>query len=165
MALDTFIAGAHTATWNAVALGVTQKGYEIQVTTKAELINETDVYGLSTIDWVYRGLNCFAAWISRAWKAGPKAALWPYGGGALGVIASAAAPIGRLASDIAQALVFTSTAATPAVSDPATLTASKALLVPDFDVKWVFDSRLRDIPMRMQLLPYSSTNIITFSVT
>jgi len=166
MALDTFLAGAHTATYNAVALGLTQKGFEIGTTTKAQLIDETDGYGLSVIDWVYRGANCFVDFICRAWKAGPKAALAPYAGGGIGKVSSTAFPIAVLASAIAKAFVTTATANTPAATDPATLTGSLALLVPDFDVKWVLDSRLRDTPIRFQLLPYvSGSDLVVFTVT
>lgn len=153
-------------TWNAVALGLTKTGVEISHVTKAEMIDESDAHGLTTLDWIYRGLDTFAQWMNRAWKAGPKAAMWPYGGGSLGKVSTVAAPIGRLASDIAQSLVCTATANTPAATDPATLTASKALLVPQFDVKWVLDSRLREIPIKMQFLPYTSgSDLIVFSVT
>lgn len=163
MAFDTFIAGAYTATYNAVDTGVTKQGYDLSQSAKAEMIDETDVYGRSTIDWVYRGGDAFLQFSSRAYKAGSVTPFWPYG--ALGVISTTAAPIGRLASNIAAAMVLTATANTPAAAAPASLTANLSLLAPNFDARILFDSRLREVPVRLQLLPFSSSGIKWFTMT
>lgn len=164
MALDTLIAGAYVGTWNAVAMGITRQGYELSAQTKAEMIDETDVYGGTTIDWVWRGLDVFMQATYRAYKAGPVSAFWPYHG-TLGVMGDSAAPIGRLASDIAKALVLTATPATPAAASPATLTGAKSLLAPNFDARLLFDSRLREVPVRLQLLPFAVSDAIKHFTT
>jgi hypothetical protein len=165
MALGVFIAGQYTGTYNAVATGMTRQGYTLSQTSMGEMMDETDAYGASIIDWVYRGGNCFMDVEFREWKAGTKTPIWPYA--AFGILSSAALPIGRLASDVAQALVLTALANTPAATaaDPATLTASKALLAPNFDARILFDSRFRSVPIRLQLLPYVSTNTLWFTTT
>lgn len=75
--------------------------------------------------------------------------------GAWGVIGQ----VGRQAiqSSLAGALVLTAVTGTPSASTPATLTASQAIIAEDFDVDLVFASELREIAMRMRLLPFSST--------
>lgn len=150
MALGSFIAGAYTGTLNSVALGICDEGYELQVEMHQETINQTDIFGDTMIDWVYRGMDFFLQAEFMEYKAGPVAASFPYG--ALGV----QGVIGRLASDIATSLVLTATTGTPAAATPATLTASKAILAPNWSSRASFHSRLRRLPVRFSLLAFDS---------
>ena len=166
MALGVLVAGAYTGTWNSVALGLTRTGFTIANTTKAEIINETDGYGLTTIDWIYRGMDVFCQYNCREYKAGPIGAFWPWGGNQMGRVVTAAVPIGSLASGAAKPFVLTVTANTPAAGAPATITGLLSLLAPNFDAQLLYDSRLREVPIRMQFLPYaSSTDILCFTQT
>lgn len=165
MALGTFIAGRMSAVYNAVDVGITRQGHEIEIQLKAELIDETDLYGLSVIDAILRGGDAFYNAVFREYKAGSISCLTTPFTGTLGVLTSAAAPLGTLASDKALALVLTATTGTPAAAAPATLTASKALLAENYPVKIISDSRLKELPIRMRLFPYVSTNTIWFSTT
>jgi len=146
-------------------VGITRTGYELQFNAKMEAIDETDLYGLTLIELIHRGIDAAIQWAAREYKAGSTGPAWPWGGGTLGKVFSSAVPCGVLASDTAQALVLTSTASTPAAAAPATLTASKAILAPNFNVNLLFDSRLREVPVRMQLLPYSSSGTVHFTTT
>lgn len=161
--MDTLIAGAYTGTYNAVAVGFTQKGFELAQTFKLELIDETDVYGLTTIDAVYRGGDAFIQFESRTYKAGATTPFAPWG--ALGTISTTAAPIGRLASAVASATVLTAVANTPAAAAPASLTASLSILAENFDGKLLFDSRLRNVPVRLRLYPSGTSPLIWFTLT
>jgi hypothetical protein len=168
MPLDTLVAGAYAATYNSVGVGITRQGFELQQQLKQEVIAESDAYGEATIDWIYRGGDAFLQYLARAYKAGSTTPFWPWGGGSLGVMVTAASPIGQLASNVAVATVLSSTANTPAAAAPASLTASKALLAPNFDGRLLYDSRLREVPTRLQLLPYTSnpsTTIVWFTLT
>lgn len=129
------------------------------------MIDETDLYGMSTIDAVVRGGDAFYQANFREYKAGSLTQFTTPFGGTLGLLVNAANPIGVLASGLAKALVLTSTTGTPAAAAPATLTASKALLAENYPVKLLFDSRLREVPIRMRLYPYVSTDTIWFSTT
>lgn len=160
MALDTLVAGAYTGTYNAVATGLTQKGYEFEQTFKTELIDETDIWGLTTIDAVYRGGDAFLQYESRTYKAGSTTPFAPWG--AIGTISTTAAPIGRLASAVASATVLTAVANTPAAAAPATLTAALSLLAENFQGKLLFDSRLRNVPIRLRLYPSLNTGTLTW---
>lgn len=154
MSLDTFVSGRYSSTFNSSDCGITQQGYTLQQDSAAELINQTDAYGDSVIDWVYRGGNVFLQFESKAYKAGSVAPFWPYY--TLGKLSGSANPIGRLASSIAASMVLTSTANTPAASAPATLTGTYALLAPNSPANLLFDSRVRNVPVRLQFLPYAS---------
>lgn len=166
MALGTFIAGRYSATFNAVDVGMSRQGFELEFRFKQEEIAESDLFGLTTIDMIMRGADAFLRATLKEYKTGSLAALWQIGGAALGKIASAAVPIGVLASSLAQALVLTSTAATPAAAAPATLTGSLACLAPNYNPRIIFDSRLREVPIEMILLPsLSGGNLTVFSTT
>lgn len=163
MALGTFIAGRYSCTYNAVSVGITKDGYDLSQQAKGEVLNETDSYGETTLDWVYRGSECFLQFTSREYMAGSLSAFWPYG--SPGFITSAATPIGLWASSLAKSIILTSTANTSAAAAPASLTATGAILAPNYDARLLFDSRIRNVPVRLQLLPYMSTNLVHYSTT
>lgn len=168
MALGEFLAGRYSGAYNAQDVGATRQGYDLELQPKEEVLNESDVWGLSTFDWIIRGADWFLQYESIEYKAGSLACfLTPYGGSAnMGLLMNAALPIGRRASDTALALVLTDTDGTPAATKPATLTAPKALLAPGYPVHILFDSRLRKVPVRLQFLPNpSSQDTICYSMT
>ena len=146
-----------------MAVGITDQGFELEQNSSAEMIEESDAYGASLLDWVYRGGNVSLQFTGMAYKAGAITPFWPWG--AMGVMMTAAAPIGRLASAVAQAMVLTATAATPAAAAPATLTASKSILSPNSPAKLLFNSKLRKVPIRLSLLPSLDTGTVTWFVT
>lgn len=161
MALGTFVAGRYSATYSGADVGVTKDpGYELQQTSKVELIDDTDAWAKSIIDWVYQGGDVFLQFTSREYKAGSIAAFWPYG--SMGVMSTAAAPIGRLASAIAGNIVLTATANTPAAAAPASLTGSLVLLAPNFDARLLYYPKLREVPIRLSLLPSLSSGTTTW---
>lgn len=115
---------------------------------------------------ILRGATVHLSATLREWKAGSKALAWAIGGGTMGTISTAAVPIGVLASDKAQSFVMTSTANTPAAAAPATLTASKAFPAANYNPKILFDSRLREIPIRLVFLPSEAAgNVTVFTTT
>lgn len=164
--LGTMVAGRYSAAWNAVDIGYSRQGFNLEFQFKHEAIAESDLFGLSTTDLVLRGADVHMDATLREWKAGSTALLWMLGAGVLGKVASTAKPLGDFASNNAQALVLTSTANTPAAAAPATLTALKAWMAENYNPKILLDSRLREIPIRLIFLPYlSATDEIRFSTT
>lgn len=150
MPLDTFIAGRYSGTYNAVDVGITENGYELQQESNVQEITPSDAYGDSVIDSIYRGGNVFLQFEGKAYKAGALTPFWPWGSlGVQGVI-------GRLASDVAAAQVLTATASTPAAAAPATLTGTKALLAANFPARLLYSSVLRTVPIRLRIYPYDS---------
>jgi len=111
----------------------------------------------------FRGGNVSLQFESKAFKAGSITPFWPWG--ALGVLYTAAAPIARLASNVAQAMVLSSTANTPAAASPASLTGSKAILAPNSSARLLYNSKLRHVPVRLALLPTDSTGTGTHFTT
>jgi hypothetical protein len=170
VALDTFTAGSYSSAYAATACGITEGGYELTFETQAENIAESDRFGQSLIDLIWRGGSATLDAVFLAYKPGSLSVFWPYGGainaaGVLGILedttiaAPNKLPIGSLGSDIAKALVLTVVAGTPAASNGpfnSTLTANKALLRPGFPGKLVLNSKLKKVPVSLVLLPYDA---------
>ena len=158
--MEVLIAGRYSATYAAVDMGVSREGWTVEVSSDLENVSPTDAYGESVIDQIYRGGQHFAQGESISYKAGSTAPFWPWG--ALGVMGI----IGRLASDVAAAMVMTSTAGTPAVAAPATVTANKSILAENNRLGLMFNSKLRTVPIRLRWLPYDAgSSVIKWFVT
>lgn len=169
MALEfgPIVSGPYTGTWNSVAIGFTIEGFQLSTRFLKQMIDRTDIYGMTMIDGIHQGANCTVRYESRVYNAGNIGPAFPYGG--IGVVLSTTKPAGYNDRAHAQALVLTSTANTPAASAPATLTASKSTLSENFPVELLFDSQARKIPVQLNLLPYESGSsagtLIHFSTT
>ncbi len=162
--LGEFIGGRYSGTYNAVDIGPTENGFNLKQGLNEEVIQESDQYGGSLIDYFYRGgfvqLQCDC----KEYKAGSRTPFWPWG--ALGAMANAGGPIGRRASDVASAMVLTSTTGTSAETKPATLTSTYSAPAPGFTGDLLFNSKLRRVPILLQLLPYTSGgNTVWFTTT
>ena len=161
MAISTVVAGAYTSTLLSLALGFTQDGFSIQRVNHQEEINQSDIYGRTLLDAVYMGADTYIQTTCRTSTQGSRSAFWPFIAFAgtwteLGQIYSTAHPIGTLAtSNSTASLALTAVANTPAATtaDPATLTASKCALAPNFNGELLLSSRARSIPIRFALYP------------
>lgn len=131
----------------------------IESTNHAEPVNNSDAYGKSLLDAIYQGGDYFASFQCMEYRTGSIAAFWPFGAmGVMGVIA-------RLYFDMSAALVLTAIAGTPAAATPATLTASKSILAPGFNGRLLYGPTLRKVPIRLALLPFTSTGVRWFTQT
>ncbi len=137
-----------------------EKGYTLSLSFAKQLINDTDAYADCVIDGVYRGGNCFLQMTSKEYKAGVLAAAMPYS-----VLAPTGANtfgpgvIGRLDSAIAGAMILSATAATPAASSPATLTATYCIFAENYDISMLFGPEHRKVPMRFRFLLYLESSV------
>lgn len=161
--LETIICGQFTVTYNSVALGIFEgdagsPGIE-RINHGAPIAN-TDAYGKTMLDYIYQGVDYVFSGVCMEYKAGPIAAWYPWSAtaGALGTI-------GRLAYAVSLALVLTAVSGTPAAATPATLTASRAIIPPTDTSKIMFGPMVRTVPLRLQLLPYTSGSVIFYSQT
>ena len=170
MAITAPIAGAYTATHNikaagAVALAYTRQGYNLNFTQRGERLEETDIYGLSLIDIVYRGGNLTIDTICKVYSAITRDSLFPWTA-TFGRVWAAATPIAQLASTSPDVLILTAVANTPAAAAPATLTANSVKLSPDNNLSIVFSSVIREVPLRWDVLAIDTTGTGTlFAVT
>ena len=165
MALEEMTTGPYTSTYNTAERGLSREGYNLQHSIRQQNIEGTDHYGDSLIDYVWRGANVTCDFTVLSFKKAIAATvLWPFAGN-LYVLKNTATPIGRLASDLAKVLVLTVSANTPAAAvgfGPATLTADKAIMAPGANFRQLFDSRLREVPISLTLLPYDGAAAVVF---
>ncbi len=146
----SFIAGRYTATYNALALGVTKEGLRLSHQIFKRMITG-DYLGETPQDAVYRGAEVNIAYTLLEYNAaGAQAAFWPYGANflELGVL-------GRLdvGSSIAKPLVLTALSGTPAAGNPATITLPLAILAENFPVELLFAPDVREVPIRQRIYP------------
>lgn len=163
MAIETFLSGAYTGTYNSVAIGLTRDGYRLRYSMSQQAIDRSDGFADSLLDGVWRGGRVTVSFTTLSYAKGI-AVVWPWSS-ALYILSETASPIGRLASDVAKSLVLTSTAGTPAATTPATLTATKAIVPPNFDTEILYDSSLREVPIQLALLPVNSAGTVSWATT
>jgi hypothetical protein len=163
VALGTLIAGRYSGAIAGADAGIAENGYNLVIIPHAERIAESDAYGQTLFELIYRGVDVGLIYDGLEYKgtvgtSGPLGAIWPWGAtfGTMGVI-------GRLGSAIAYSVILTATAGTPAASTPATLTAPRAIISPGFNVNLLFNSKLRKVPIRFDCMPNDS--VVHFSTT
>jgi hypothetical protein len=168
-ALVVPVAGPYTGTYDALPLGtLSDDGYELSVTFAGQEINETDAYGLTLVEAIFRGMNWRARMRGLEWKTGLLAALQQFGtGGGSGLNpAMATGSIGSKWSLTCLPLILTSILGSP-LTPPATLTATLAGMAPGSQSLFNLTSKVRELPLEMVLLPYAASGAlaIPFSTT
>lgn len=161
MALEQMVTGPYNASYNTFSLGISRDGYTISHAVRQQNIEQTDHYGDSLIDYVYRGGNVSLTFTMMSFiKALDAGVMWPFAA-SIYTLRANATPVGRLASDLAKPLVMTVSANTPAAAalakGPASITAALAILSPGTNIEHLYDSRVREVRVSLSLLPYDNT--------
>ena len=147
----SFICGRFTATLNAQALGQTADGFRITHQLFKRPITG-DALARTVQDRIIQGAELFVGCRLIEYNAaGVLNAFWP-----LAATIYDMGVIGRLDSGIADSLVLTALAGTPAATVPATATFLLTTLAEDFPVELLFAPDLREVPLRLAVLPNSS---------
>ena len=149
----SFIAGGYTVTYDGATIGQIMDGITIEHVAQKQLI-VGDNFGQTPQDAVYQGMECFVEFVCMEYnQAKAKLAFWPYHA-TFGTIST----VGRtdVGSSLVKTLVMTSTAGTPAATQPTSVTATRAILAEGFPVRLLFAPALREIPFRFRLYPDAS---------
>ena len=150
---------AYTGTWNASTLGILDdNGYEISFSPKGQDINDTDQFGMTLIEGIYRGQDWRIRFRSKEFgSAGLLKLLLAWG--SIAVVAPAPqaqlGTIGVTYSSLAKVLVLTVTAGTPAAGNPTSITASLSMNSPNNNISFLMTSKVRETPIETICLPYS----------
>lgn len=163
MALGTFIAGPYTSTYASSTLGMMQDGFMIRLRPEKDVVNQSDIYGDTILDAVYRGGNCMVQCLGIEFaKAAQKSAIWPYGEQNNSSLPAFAflGTVGFMdvGSSLYAALLLTAVAGTTAASTPATMSAAQAIMAEQAETEYQKTSRLRTVPLTLRLYPYNATN-------
>lgn len=150
----SFIAGKYAITYGSTPGSAGQTKLDsVRVSHQAyKQIVTGDNFGEAAQDGIYRGMDMFAVYTMIEYNAAKAGAIfWPYAATLwdMGVI-------GRLDTGVAEPLILTALAGTPAASTPATLTFPDAILAEGFPVEILFAPALREVPIRQRLYPNSS---------
>lgn len=167
------VSGPYTATWNGSTLGTqNDDGFVLQGTYQGQEVNQSDAYGMTLVEAIWRGLNWKMRFRGLEFnKAGMLNAIQAFG--ASGAVTTTFTPtlqsIGDRFTKFAQSLVLTAILGAYPPTMPATLTALSAIVAPQSNVEYLMTSKVREAPFEMALLPYSavvsSANIVATSFT
>lgn len=155
------VSGPYTATWQAFPLGTqNDDGYVLKGTYQGQEINQSDVYGMTLVEAIWRGLNWKLAFKGLEFnKSGILASMQAFGstsGAPPTGLTPTLANIGARFTAFAQALVLTAILGNPP-SFVQTLTANSAIVAPQSNVEYMLTSKMREAPFEMVLLPYATT--------
>jgi len=150
VSLDFFVAGHYRGTYAGVSVGDTKGGFELDFSLKGQAIDQSDAYGETLLDYVYRGGDCRITFNCLAYKPGSLNPFSPWS--VLGTLG----PIGKLGSDHAVPLVLSAAVGTTASNAPASLTGPKAITPPNWTGKLLYHSVLREVPVQLAFLPYAA---------
>lgn len=154
------ISGPYTAVWNAFSLGTqNDDGYVLSGTYQGQEVNQSDAYGMTLVEAIWRGLNWRMRFRGLEFnKPGILASLQAFGstGAPSTTFTPTLANIGDRYSKYAQPLVLTAILGNPPTFVQ-TLTATNAIVAPQSNVEYLMTSKVREAPFEMVLLPYAAT--------
>lgn len=154
------VSGPYTGTWNAFALGTqNDDGYVLSGQYAAQEINQSDAYGMTLVEAIYRGINWKFRFRGLEFnRPGILAIIQMFG--STGAPSTTFTPtlgvVGQRYSLAAQALVLTAVLPNPPTFVQ-TLTALNAVVAPQTNMEQMLTSKVREAPLEMVLLPYSTT--------
>lgn len=153
------ITGPYTGTWNAKAMGtMNDDGFNVSAQVNGQEINASDAYGQTLIEGVYRGTNWKIRLRGLVWNsAGLLDMLLMFGqANGTGTFTPHNGVIGQRYSLAGATLLLTAILGNPPTT-PQTLTAQLTVLQPGQTSDFMFTSKLREMPLELAMLPYSTT--------
>jgi hypothetical protein len=160
MGLVVPVSGPYVGVINAFPFGtLSDDGYELLCTIQGQEVNESDAYGMTLVEAVYRGQNWRLRIRGLEWKSGLLATLQGFGSQVplvSGVLAPTLANIGDLFTRYPGVLVLTAILGSPPTV-PQTLTSQSTTVAPQQQSNFMMTSKVRELPLEMVLFPYHTT--------
>ena len=163
----SFVAGSYSVTWNGTALGQMENGFEVEEPGlgPGEPIRGDNLGPGADQDGIYLPGNYYISCSSLEYDAAGLRALLsqPYvTGGSLQSTPLSGVPglPGQTWLSLAKELVLTR--ATGTVCLPISRTCHKAILAPNFPIRYLMSPRHRKVPIRFQLLPSTVSSIVRY---
>ncbi len=155
------VSGPYTAIWNSFSLGTqNDDGYSLNATWTGQEVNQSDAYGMTLVEAIWRGLNWKLRFRGLEWnKPGILASMQAFGstGAPSTTFTPTLGAIGDRYSKFAQSLVLNSILGAYPPTIPQTLTALGAIVSPNSNAEYIMTSKVREAPFEFVLLPYSAT--------
>lgn len=155
------ISGPYLGDWNGEPFGIlNDDGFELQVTIQGQEVNETDQYGMTLVEGIYRGQNWRVRLRGLEWdNEGLLDSLQMFGQtGGSGTFTPELLKnaLGNRWSAFCETMLLTAILGNPP-SIPQTLTALNAGIAPNSQSAFMMTSKVRELPLEFVLLPYSTT--------
>lgn len=155
----SFIAGQYTVTAATQSVGQIQEGVKISHSFMKQLITG-DNMAETAQNAVFRGADVSVEYRLMEYNAaGAALVFWPYGSAYL----TMDTVIGALDSSVADQLIMSALAGTPAAATPATITLASCVLYEGYPVDILFAPELRTIPIKQRVYP--NTNKVFGTLT
>jgi hypothetical protein len=138
-------------------------------TIQGQEMNETDAYGMTLVEGIYRGQNWRARLRGLEWKSGLLAILQTFGQATPGTLSPFLQQIGQRMTNFSQVFLLTAILGNPPTT-PQTLTSLSSFIAPQQASEFNMTSKIRELPLEMCLVPYSAvvgslTLNVPFTVT
>lgn len=167
------VSGPYIGLWNGAALGTQDdNGFVLRGTYTGQEINQSDAYGMTLVEAIWRGINWRVQFKSLEFnKPGILQAIQAFGssGAAATTFTPTLQSVGDRYSRFSQTLLLTAILGAYPPTMPATLTALSAIMAPQHNIELMMTSKMREAPLEMVLLPYSavvsSTNNVSTAFT
>lgn len=160
-ALVVPVSGPYVGTWSGFILGtMNDDGFILKGSWTGQEVNASDVYGMTLVEAIYRGMNWRVAFRSLEFNSiGILDAINTFGstGNSTTTITPILANIGDRYSKFAQTLLLNAILSPYPPTMPQTLTARGAIIAPQSNVEYLMTSKVREAPFEMVLLPYVAT--------
>ena len=154
------ITGPYVGTWNSLTLGTQgDDGYVISAQTMGQEINASDAYGQTFVEGIYRGTNYRLRLRGLEFhKDGLLTLLQMFGmSGANTTLTPQLVNIGDKMTNYAKTLLLTAILGNPPTM-PQTVTSMQAVLAPNQTSEFMMTSKMRELPIEMALIPYSTAS-------
>lgn len=151
------VSGPYVGTWNSLPFGtLNDDGFILNCTIQGQEVNLSDAYGMTLTEAIYRGQNWRCRIRGLEWnKTGLLALLQQFGARVAGQLTPILTNIGDLYTTYSKVMVLTAILANPPTV-PQTLTATNASIAPNSQSEFMFTSKLREMPLELVLIPYST---------
>lgn len=151
------VSGPYVGTWNANALGtLNDDGYELQCTLQGQEVAESDAYGMTLVETIYRGQNWRIRLRALEWdKLGLLDILEMFGSAVGGDPSPILGPVGDRWTAYCNTLLLTAILGNPPTV-PQTLTAASCGFAPNSQSAMLMTSKVRELPLELVLFPYST---------
>jgi hypothetical protein len=161
------VAGSYTVTYNSVAIGVIEDGFNLEFSNRADMITG-DNLGDIIQDGIFRGVDGVTVDMTliEAGKGETAGIQWPLNSTFGFINAVSTVPyVGYTMSSLSLVMVCTLLTGPPGA--PNSFTASQCILAEGFPVRQQYANRLRRMPLRLRWLPYTdgSSNVVFFKTT
>lgn len=165
MAVTPYIAGGYTVTYNALSLGNTDEGINHEFSLNGEPIR-ADNMADAMQDMVLRGgdmyLDMVLAEFGTLENNNAKGAFWhmsstwgKYDNAMIGRLAVGADDANSIAKTLIMTRIIAIGGGGVEQTVPATMTYKRVILAPNYPVRMLFAPRLRRVPIRFQVFPYT----------